>query len=384
VGARGVGAAHVAALRALPGVDVTAIAGTSPASAAETAARLGVPRAVPDYRDMLGDPDVDVVHVCTPNDSHLAIAGAALEAGHDVVCEKPLAINRVEADELWARSLTSDAVAVLNYSYRYLPLVGQLRSLSLSGALGRVHSIRGSYLQNWMLSGPENWRTDPLRGGRSAVLGDIGTHLLDLAEISTGTTISRASADLSSTTARGERLEQAHLLLEMSNGAAAALAVSQVSVGSTNRLTLELDGDAGTAIWTYDGREELRLVGMGGAAEISVDKHLAHSVTGRYWVSQVAAGAALRQLLEATYTAIRQRIEPWVGDDPAEADMPLPSFSDGRRHVRAIDAACASSPFGGPLPLRENRDDLSRPGALRHQDLTPRVTSSSTHWRDHG
>lgn len=337
VGARGVGAAHVAALRAIPGVEVVAVAGSSPASSRETALQLGVSRAASDYLELVEDSSIDVLHICTPNDSHAAIAEAAIAAGKHVICEKPLAIDAAEAGRLVECASRSSAVTVVCYNYRWLPLVTVLRDRVLDGSLGRVHAIRGTYLQNWMLSPQPNWRRHPSRVGSSTVLADIGTHLMDLAEVVTGASITEALADFEGSGHLGSGRDQVSLLLRMSNQVAATLALSQVSPAHTNLLTLEIDGDRGSALWSFDGREELRLIAADSAAQVRVDEHVAGSSAGQYWVSQRPADTAVKGFLAATYAAIRDRTDT----DPATADrrlrMPLPQFVDGLRHAEVID-----------------------------------------------
>ena len=351
IGARGVGAAHIAALRTLPEVDVAAVAGSTPGSGREVAARLSIPLAAEHFSVLIADPGIDVIHVCTPNDSHALIATEALKAGKHVVCEKPLALNAAQAHDLVAHASRAGSVAVVGYNYRFTALVAQLRELVLGGAIGRVHGIRGTYLQNWMLSSrAKNWRNDPARGGPSAVMADVGTHLLDLVEFVTDSRITEALGDF-------EVEDQANLLLRMSSGAAAALAMSQVSAGHTNQLRLAVEGDRGSVEWSFDGREELRLVEAGAVAEIRVDTTVPESSNGRFWVAQPPPGASLQRLLAATYAAIG------VADQPSN----LPSFEDGLRHLRVIETACLRRPRGVLRPLDGSAFGAGSPDRTENQ-----------------
>lgn len=347
VGARGIGAAHVAALRSMADVEVRAVAGSTLGSAKQMAAALQVPRAVEGFADLLTDPDIDVVHVCTPNESHARIAGAAIDHGKHVVCEKPLAHGLDEGESLVARASTGTSVAVLAYNYRYLPLVGRLRQLVEDGVLGRVHAVRGTYLQNWMLPPrPDDWRADPARGGLSRVLADIGTHLMDLTEVVTGATITAAAADftsLRSTMLPGQD-DQAGLLMRLSNGAGAALYVSQVAAAHRNRLSLAVDGDLGSAIWSFDGREHLRHIQAAcPPAEMSAEVGIGDVGTGRCWMSESSGDAGRARLLAAAYAQMGATphgvSRPPV---PPINDVPLPRFADGVRHLRVIESTSAS------------------------------------------
>ncbi|MEP6694275.1 MAG: Gfo/Idh/MocA family oxidoreductase, partial [Chloroflexota bacterium] len=159
---------------------------------AEALDELGIPftgplsaRRVMEDPRALEDPAVNVVHVCAANDLHVALAGRALRAGKDVVCEKPLAVDVRGAEELAALARKTGRLAVLAYNYRFHPLVVELAARV--AFLGPLHAARGSFLQDWLLLVTDaNWRVEEARGGASRAVADIGAHWLDLAELVSG------------------------------------------------------------------------------------------------------------------------------------------------------------------------------------------------------
>ena len=171
-----IGPAHVEALRR-NGIQVIGLAEESLEKAGLKAAELGIPRAFGSLDDMLADPDVDVVHLATPNYLHYRHARAALQAGKHVVCEKPLAMNAQQSGELVQLAAEKKLVNVINFNIRMYPIVQQARSLVQSGQLGDLFILQGSYLQDWLLFPTDwNWRLEPELGGSLRAVSDIGSH----------------------------------------------------------------------------------------------------------------------------------------------------------------------------------------------------------------
>lgn len=336
VGGRGVGAAHVAALRAI-GAQVHWIVGSDPVATRAIATRLDIARWTTNYHDVLGT-DVDVVHVCTPNNTHFQIVKDAILAGKHVVCEKPLTIVAGQADELTALATAASVRTTVCYNYRFLPLVRRLRLMIRGGELGGIHSVRAEYLQNWQLGASSGWRSDPLIGGRSRVLGDIGTHLIDLVEIATGRSLVAEYTQFNSLTAPAQsgRDDEATVVGRLGSTAQAALHVSQVSASHTNTLKLAIDGGRGAVEWSFDGVERLRFVASHGSAQVAVDDHIGASVAGQFWTQHIADGLAIRQLFTRFYGSITESSSAGAGA------MPLPTFEEGARHVALVDRASAS------------------------------------------
>ncbi len=293
IGTGFIGPVHLEALRRL-GVPVVALCDL-PDRASERARRLGVPRAFDDYRALLRAPEVDVVHICSPNRFHGEMALAALEAGKHVVCEKPLALSTRETAAVVRRARRAGTVFAVNYNVRFYPAVLQLRRLVAEGALGDIIHIQGSYLQDWLFKDTDyNWRLLPDQGGRLRAVADIGTHWLDTVSFILGAGVRRVFADLGlfhktrrrplgevqtfTRAATRQRYQSyavktedfAHVLLEFGNGARGSLAVSQVAAGRKNCIRLEIYGSKKSAWWCSEDPEVLHFGQRDGANETAV------------------------------------------------------------------------------------------------------------------
>ena len=192
-----IGPVHVEALRRL-GIRVKGILGSSPGKSEMAAESLGLSRGYGSYEEILSDPEVEVIHITTPNRQHRDMVIGALDAGKHVVCEKPLATDSRETSELVERARRHPTlVTAVNYNVRFYPLALQARALLQSGAIGRVLHIRGAYIQDWLLKETDwNWRLLVEEGGELRAVGDIGTHWMDLILFITGLRIDSVFADL--------------------------------------------------------------------------------------------------------------------------------------------------------------------------------------------
>jgi predicted dehydrogenase len=198
IGTGFIGPAHVEALRRLGFVDVVAVAERGQELAEAKAKALSIPKAYGDYKALLADPEIQVVHNCTPNHLHFAINKEIIAAGKHVVSEKPLAMNAQESAELVRLVKDAGVVNAINFNYRYMPLVQQAHQMCKSdGEVGKILAIHGSYLQDWLLWESDwNWRLVPEFCGDSRAVADIGSHWCDLVHFITGLKFVRVLADL--------------------------------------------------------------------------------------------------------------------------------------------------------------------------------------------
>ena len=159
---------------------------------------LSIPKAYGDYRQLLADPEIQVVHNCTPNHLHFAINKEILASGKHIVSEKPLAMNSTESRELVRLAKAAGVVHAINFNYRYMPLVQQAHQMcQAAGDVGRIYAVHGSYLQDWLLLENDwNWRLVPEMSGESRAVADVGSHWCDLVQFITGLKIVRVMADL--------------------------------------------------------------------------------------------------------------------------------------------------------------------------------------------
>jgi predicted dehydrogenase len=282
VGTGFIGPAHVEALRRIH-VDVVGLVGSTAERAQQKANELGVKKAYDSFDSMLADPTVDVVHLATPNYLHYPHAKAALLAGKHVICEKPLAMTSKESGELVRLASETQRVNAVCFNSRFYPMVHQARAVVQSGELGDLYIVHGSYLQDWLLLPTDwNWRLEPSVGGTLRVVGDIGSHWLDMITFVTGLRMTEVLADLSTflpvrqkptgsvhtfdtkahtpSTGLDQRIhteDYASILLRFENGARGVLTVSQVSAGHQNRLNFEINGSTSSLAWTSERPSEL-------------------------------------------------------------------------------------------------------------------------------
>src|SRR5205085_1450073 len=145
------GRVHTEGIRRLGNVEVAAIAASSDEKARRFGDEIGVSRTTGDYRTLLGDPEIDAVHICTPNALHLPMAKAALEAGKHVLCEKPLAVSVAEGRQLVELARTKNLRNCTFHNLRFYPMVQQIRRMRETGELGEIYAVQGTYSQDWLL-----------------------------------------------------------------------------------------------------------------------------------------------------------------------------------------------------------------------------------------
>src|SRR3954452_6228013 len=189
-----IGAVHARSAR-LAGASLVGVAASSPESARRAAAALGAERAFDSAEALVSADDVDVVHICTPNNLHVPLAEAALAAGKHVILEKPIAMDAESAQAITDAAADAGKIAAVPFVYRYYPTVREARERVRSGQTGEIRLIHGTYLQDWLLR-PEddNWRVETDLGGASRAFADIGSHWCDLAEFVSGQRLTRLCA----------------------------------------------------------------------------------------------------------------------------------------------------------------------------------------------
>ena len=228
-----------------------------------------------DYREMAAReaarPDgIEAVIIVTPNHLHHPVAKAFLEAGIDVICDKPLATSLDHARELVALAEKTGLTFAVTLNNTGYPMVRQAREMIRAGDLGALRLVHATYIQDWLTNPIDadgqkqaEWRTDPARAGASAVLADIGVHAHNLALFVTGLELEEVAADLT-TFVPGRRLDDnAHVMLRFKGGARGTLVASQVAVGNLNNLSLKVYGDKAGLEWSGEAPELLRFTPYG-------------------------------------------------------------------------------------------------------------------------
>ncbi len=245
------------------------VVGRDSRRAAEAAAKLGFAESSADLKAVLARPDIHVVDVATPNDSHFAIAMAALKAGKHVLCEKPLAMTIAEAKAMAAEAKKRKARVGLWHNYRRAPATRLAARMIARGDIGEVRQVRAVYLQDWLADGsvPASWRTSRKTCG-SGAHGDLNAHLIDLTRALTGLefaavcgvqqtyTKERPAGD-GKTMAKVDVDDAFCFLARFSNGAIGTYEATRVAPGRKNHNRVEVSGTKGSIVWNLERMNEL-------------------------------------------------------------------------------------------------------------------------------
>jgi len=202
---------------------------------------------------------VDFITVATPNHTHYEIAKAAIEAGFNVICDKPLTFDLKQAEDLAAAVEKKKVVFAVTHNYTGYPLVRHARQMIQAGELGEIQAVRAFYIQGWLRSRLElenqkqaSWRTDPGKSGAAGCFGDIGTHAFNLGRYITGLIPAQISCNLK-TFEKGRALDDyGHAVIRYENGAMGTVTASQISHGRENDLFIEVDGTKGALQWRQE------------------------------------------------------------------------------------------------------------------------------------
>lgn len=355
VGTGFIGPAHIEALRRLPNVEVTALCEVNIELAKSKAKQLGIAQACT-FDELLVMKDIQSVHICTPNFLHFAQSKAALLAGKHVICEKPLAKDLHEAEELVALAAKTGLVNAVHFNLRYYPLVRQMKTMREKGDLGDVYSILGSYLQDWLFYETDyNWRLEPDKSGDSRAIADIGSHLLDVLEYITGLRIVEVMADFNTVhktrkkplkpieTYSGLTLQpedyadvpintedHANVLLRFDNGNRGSVTVSQVAAGRKNQLKLEIAGSKQTFAWNSESPNELWVGNRNTSNQLLMrDPSLAYAEASAIMSFPGGHNEGFpdtsKQMFKEVYAAIERGAQP---ENPK-----FPTFKDGLREL---------------------------------------------------
>lgn len=349
---------HIDAVRRLGDVEVIAIAGSSARSAALKASQLHVDKSYGDFKELLENPDVQVVHNTTPNHLHFEVSMAAIRAGKHVISDKPLGMNATQSRDLYHAALEAGIAHVVTFNYRGNPLVQQARVMLARGDVGRPTFIHGHYLQDWLSSDSVySWRSDPSRGGASSALGDIGSHWCDLAEHVIGARIVSVLADLSTVIPvryGAESPDQpismvsedlATVLLRFDNGSRGVFSVGQVLHGHKNDLQLEVCGSAASLRWRQEEPNELWIGNFAKPeSKLTKDPLQLPGEPGRY----VRLPAGHQQGWSDAFFNVMADAYHWIreGAGPAARPAATATFLDGYRASCLVDAMLASHAAG--------------------------------------
>lgn len=230
---------------------------------------------------------IEAVAIVTPNHMHFPVAKAALEAGINVICDKPVTRTLEEALELEQLVKNSDAFFALTHNYSGYPLVRYAREMVARGDLGNIRIVQVEYPQEWLTEaqGDDNkqasWRTDPARSGAAGCLGDIGTHAFQLARFISGQKVTSVCADLTAFVPGRPVDDNVHVMMRFEGGAKGMLWTSQVAPGCENGLRIRIYGDKAGLSWAQENPNEMWFTPLGAPQQ---------RITRRddYWESEFA------------------------------------------------------------------------------------------------
>ncbi len=328
----------------------------TPEKALRSAAALGLApeRSYGSFAEMAGAEraradGIEVVAITAPNHVHAPAATAFLEAGIDVICDKPLATSLAEALLLAKLANARRRIFAVTYNYTGYPMVRHARHLVADGALGEIRLVQVEYPQDWLTEKLEStgqkqaaWRTDPAQAGPGGCLGDIGTHAFHLAGFVAGIAPVELAADLT-TFVSGRRLDDnVQVLLRYASGARGMLWASQVAPGNENNLRLRVYGSKGGIEWRQERPNALRLSRFGASTELLSRATPAVGPAGSR-VTRLPAGHP-EGYLEAFATIYSEVAAAIRGE--AGGAVTFPGIADGLAGMAFIEAAHRSAAEG--------------------------------------
>ena len=355
-----IGPAHVEGLRR-NGIQVLGLVENTLEKAREKAAELNIPRIYGSLEELLADPDIDVVHLATPNYLHHPHAKAALLAGKHVVCEKPLAMNTTESAELVKLAAQKKLVNAINFNIRMYPMSQQARSMVQSGEIGDLFILQGSYLQDWLLFPTDwNWRLEPNQGGSLRAVGDIGSHWLDLLTFISVLRVEEVYADFKTfhpvrkkpakplETFTGKILQPSDLvdqpistedyatvILHYESGIRGVMTVSQVSSGRKNRLFYEINGSKSSLGWDSEKPSELWIGHRTTANQVLMKDPSLLSTDARAVVSYPGGH---NEGFPDTFKQLYNKVYSYILAGDYDKTPDFPTFADGHYEMQLCEA----------------------------------------------
>lgn len=369
IGTGFIGPVHVEGLRRA-GVEVVGILGSSPGKSTLAAERLEIAQAYQSLDELLNDPQVDCVHITSPNQAHFEQASRCLRAGKHVVCEKPLAMNSDESSRLVELARETGLGAAVNYNIRYYPLCIEAAERRRRGELGDVYHVTGSYVQDWLFHASDfNWRVLAKEGGPLRAVADIGTHWLDLVYAITGLEVEAVCSDLQTVFVRrecplggaetfstkrdlhAEKPRQTQtvpidtedfgaVLIRFRGGGRGVMHVSQVTAGRKNCLRWEIAGSKQSLGWNSELPNEIWVGHRDRSNETLLrDPALMQPRAAKFCNYPAGHNEGFPDTFKQLFTDFYHSLN----DDSYRQSPSFPTFADGHREIRLCEAILASA-----------------------------------------
>lgn len=301
------------------------------------------------------DDGIDAVAIMSPNDTHHAFAARALEAGLDVMCDKPVTTTHAQALDLAQRARAGARLFAIAHAYSAYPMVRHARELVRGGAIGAVRLVQVEYMQDSLAARIEDgpltdrlrWVLDPARSGQALVMSAIGCHAQHLACFVGGSPVARVAADAGTLVPGRRVIDHVSALLEFDSGARGTFTATQAAAGAENDIRLRVVGEKGQVEWHHRQASQLVLALHGGPVRVfgRGEATLSPEV--------IAAGRTprghpegLREAFANLYAELAQdRMQTALGE--AVAERPYPRLADGVHGMAFIEACLASQARGG-------------------------------------
>ncbi len=362
-----IGVSHLEAIRRIGLAEIVAVADVNYELARKKAEEYHIPQCYQTVEELLGDPEIQAVHNCTPNHLHLRVNTQIIKAGKHIFAEKPLTKTSSESARLLdLLKEYPSTVAALSFNYRMNPLVQEMKQRILRGDIGKITLVHGSYLQDWLLFDTDyNWRLESEISGASRAIGDIGSHWIDCVQHVTGSRITSVCSDLATihsirkkpkgqveTFAVNLNIETDEkkvdtedygaVLFRMENGVHGVFHVSQVSAGRKCHLNFEVDGTQASLYWNQENADQMWM-GFRDRDNSQVFRNPNLMAPQARQFTYLAAGHpegwndAFKNNIESFYKFIAQGKK--LGHDPSD----FATFAEGHYIMKLIEAILESS-----------------------------------------
>ncbi|MBV9443049.1 MAG: Gfo/Idh/MocA family oxidoreductase, partial [Acidobacteriaceae bacterium] len=340
------------------------VVGSREETAQKFAASAAIPYATSEIKNVLDNREIAAVHICTPNVDHFPMSLAALDAGKAVLCEKPLTMSVDEARRLVEAAKAKNALHCVQHNLRYYPVVQQIRQMIAAGDLGDILIVQGTYSQDWLLYDTDwNWRLDAKSNGKLRVMGDIGSHWMDMIQHLTGLAITGVCADLSIfhktrkrpkgsvETFAGKKGAPSDfesfpidtedfgmVMLRLGDKARGAFTVSQMSAGRKNRFAFEIFGSKAGVAWDQEQPDTLWIGHRNEPNQVIVkDPALLYPAAAQF--SDLPGGHS--EGYDDSHKQVFKHFYARVAD--ATAPIDYPTFEDGLRGMILLEKVAESA-----------------------------------------
>jgi len=299
---------------------------------------------------------IDAVVIVTPTASHYEIAKVFLEAGINIICDKPLCLSLVEARQLKSLADKGGVIFCLTHNYSGYAMVRHAAWMVRNGRLGEIRMVQAEHASGWAATLLEKeghkqaaWRTDPGLLGDASVLYDLGTHAHQLARFITALEVTEVAAELSQIVQGRAIKDNANLLLRFSNGATGTLWASMAAVGNEHGLRIRVYGDRGSLAWHHEDPHHLRYSSIDGAPQILAQGADWLSPDARRWTrAGLGHPEGFFEAFANLYTEVADALLAKARGQPyVKADLGFPDVTDGGRGVAFVESAMRSFAAGG-------------------------------------